>query len=68
MSSKERLLTLASYYINGTKRFSTPVLVHRFPVLEIKVYFVHLPGAKTPKMVHPAMYSCVANYINLFKI
>ena len=28
---------------------------------------MHLPGAKTPKMVHPAINSCVTHYINLFK-
>ena len=34
---------------------------------KLRFYFVHLPGAKTPKMVHPAINSCVTHYINLFK-
>ena len=27
-------------------------------------YFVHLPGALTPKMVHPAICLCVTHYLN----
>ena len=34
---------------------------------KLRSYFVHLPGAKTSKMVHPAIFSCVTNYINLSK-
>ena len=30
---------------------------------KLRFYFVHLPGAKTQKMVHPATCLCVIHYI-----
>ena len=34
---------------------------------KLRFYFVHLPGAKTPHSVHPAICPCVAHCISLFK-
>ena len=28
---------------------------------------MNMPGAKTPKMVHPAICLCVTHYINILK-
>ena len=35
---------------------------------KLRLYFVHLPGANTLKMVHPAICSCVTHYVNISKI
>ena len=34
---------------------------------KLRFYFVHLPSALTPKMVHPAFCLCVTHYSNLFE-
>ena len=55
----------------GSERFGQPPFLgancRHFQCSKSRFYFVHLPGAKTPKMVHPAIWMCVACYINLFK-
>ena len=35
---------------------------------KLRFYYVHLPGAKTSKMMHPAICLCATHYRNLFKI
>ena len=33
---------------------------------KLRFYFVHVPGAKRPKMMHKAICSCVTRYMNSF--
>ena len=57
---------ISSYWIITRVSDRLPDKYNKNIVFE-RFNFVHLPGTKTQKMVHPAIYSCGTHYINLFK-